>query len=598
MLTKLRQQTKFWMWIVAGAFILTIVFAWGMDYSGAGSSPILGKVNGHRIMIQEYQAALQRNYQLQREQLGGRELDDAFIEFIQEQTWQQMVNQILINQEVTRLGLRATNEEILFILRNNPPADLRQIPEFQTDGIFDIQKYEAAMRNEALRDFWLSMEMYVRGYLPQQKLEHLVSSSVIVTDEEARQSYRYRNEKVTAQFASITPTTHPDTTMTVSEDEIRSYYIGHQEEFEEPAKVDLNYVLLYKSPSPRDVAETQDTLENLRNQLEMGVNFATLARQYSDDPGAQDGNLGWINRGDMVANFDETAFDLEAGVISEPVKTQFGWHIIKVDSIRSTGDEDEQRSVHHILIKEEPSPATLDSLYNNLQQLYLNVEEEDFTTAAVQLKLEVQQTGPIVQGGFIPGLGFETKASQFAFASQLGTVSEVMEHASAYYILQVRDRIEAGVAPLRTVSAQIREDLLFEKTMTALKAKGREIADLMHESPDHFTAIAEAESLYVTDTGSFTRNDYVTGVGRDPAFIATAFATPIGAVGELVRGRDGWYILKVVEHIEVQDEGLQILIETEKENLLRTRMLNAFNEWLQGLRSRAKIVDNRSTLLY
>lgn len=598
MLSKLRAQTKFWMWIVGGAFILTIVFAWGMDYSGAGSNLSLGKVNGRKIMIQEYQAALQSNYQIQRDQLGGMELDDAYVEFIQEQTWQQLVNQILISQEIDRLGLKATNEEILFVLQNDPPVDLRQIEEFQTGGIFDIQKYQAAMQNEAFRAFWLSIELYMRGFLPQQKLEHLISASAIVTDAEALESYKYRNEKVTVQFVNLNPDSHPDTTITATEDEIRAYYNSHRDEFEEPAKVDLNYILLYKNPSDRDMAEIQDTLRNLRVQLESGINFQTLARQYSDDPGAQDGDLGWVSRGTMVQSFDETAFVLEVGEISEPVKTQFGWHIIRVDSIRSADTDDEQRLTNHILIYEEVSPATLDSMYNLLSDLLLMADEQDFTSAAMQLGIEVQQTGPIVEGGFIPGIGFETKATQFAFGGRLGEVSNVMEHSSAYYLLQVRDKIEAGVAPLEDVRDQISLDLIYDKNLAALKAKSIELADRIQQNPGRFTAIAEAESLYVTDTGSFTRNDFVTGVGRDPVFIAEAFATPTGMVGELVGGENGWYILKVTEHIDVAEEGLQTLIASEKETLLNTRRQNAFNVWLQSLRDSAKIVDNRSKIFY
>ena len=586
------------MWIVGGAFILTIVFAWGMDYSGSGTNLSLGKVNGRKIMIQEYQAALQSNYQVQREQLGGLELDEAYIEFIQEQTWQQLVNQILISQEIDRLGLSATNEEILFVLQNDPPVDLRQIQEFQTDGIFDIQKYQAAMQNEAFREFWLSIETYMRGFLPQQKLEHLISASATVTDAEALEAYKYRNEKVTAQFVSLNPDTHPDTTITATDDEIRAYYNSHSNEFEEPAMVDLNYVLLNKNPSDEDSIEVQDTLRSLRTQLESGSNFQTLARQYSDDPGAQDGDLGWVSRGAMVPSFDEIAFGLETGEISEPVKTQFGWHIIRVDSIRSSGTEDEERKTNHILILEEASPTTLDAMYNRLSDLLLKVDEEDFTTAAVQMGLEVQQSGPITEGGFIPGVGFETRASQFAFGGKLGEVSTVMEHASAYYLLQVRDKIEAGVAPLDDVRDQISQDLIYDKNLAALKAASIELAERMQQDPGSFEAIAEAESLMVTDTGSFTRNDFVTGVGRDPIFIAEAFATPIGMVGELVGGENGWYILKVTEHIEVAEEGIQTLIEVEKETLLNSRIQSAFNDWLQSLRTDAKIVDNRSKLLY
>jgi len=163
MLSKLRAQTKFWIWIVGGAFVLTIVFAWGMDYSGDNSNPVLGKVNGQKIMIQQYQAALQESYTAQRQQLGIQELDDAFIEFVQEQTWQQMVDQILVNQELSKMGMSATADEIVFVLRNNPPAVMRQIPEFQTDGIFDYQKYDAAMVHPDFLNFWITMEQQLTG---------------------------------------------------------------------------------------------------------------------------------------------------------------------------------------------------------------------------------------------------------------------------------------------------------------------------------------------------------------------------------------------------------------------------------------------------
>ena len=216
MLSKLREQTKFWMWIVGGAFILTIVFAWGMDYSGGNTNPVMGKVDGHRIMIQEYQTALQESYQAQRQQLGIQELDDAFIEYVQEQTWQQMVDQILIAQELRKMGLSATEDEIIFVLRNNPPPVMREIPDFQTDGIFDYQKYEAAMLYPELAGFWISMEQQLFSWLPQEKLGHLVMSTALVTTAEAEESYQYRNENATAQFVRIDPDTRPDSTLTVS----------------------------------------------------------------------------------------------------------------------------------------------------------------------------------------------------------------------------------------------------------------------------------------------------------------------------------------------------------------------------------------------
>ncbi|MFC1595479.1 peptidylprolyl isomerase [Gemmatimonadota bacterium] len=599
MLTKLREQTKFWMWIVGGSFILTIVFAWGMDYSGSTGNPVLGKVNGRKIMIQEYQAALQESYQVQRQQLGIQELDDAFIEYVQEQTWQQMVDQILVAQELNRMGLSASADEIVFVLRNNPPAGMRQIPEFQTDGIFDYQKYDAAMVHPDFLNFWISMEQQMSVWLPQEKLGHLVMSTALVTTAEAEESYRYRNERVAAQFIRIDPDTRPDSTLTVSPSEVRAYYDSHPEEFTEPAKVDMNYILLYKDASPRDQAEMEEEMVYVRSSLQQGGDFGALARMYSDDTSAGGGGyLGWVSPGDMVASFDQAAFELTEGELSDPVLSEYGWHIIKCDSIRDAGTDTEQRALSHILFKEEASPTTLDSISALLDDVRVLAEEEDFNTAAQRNGLAVMVTGPVAQGGFVPGIGFEAKALNFGFANQIGTVSEVFEHLSAYYLLQVRDKIEEGIAEFDTVRDQIFQDLLFEKGLAELESYGRELATRLQGSPAQFESIAETEGLSADDTGTFSRNDYVGGVGRDPLFIATAFRTPIGEVTSLIRGGSSWFIARVTEHAEVSTEGLEALIQSEKDLLMNQRRQSAYSTWVRGLRLQARIVDNRSTFFY
>ncbi len=598
-LSKLRAQTKFWMWIVGGSFILTIVFAWGMDYSGGGVPTNVGKVNGRKVTIHEYQAALQQAYSYQRNQLGGREMDASMTEYIQEQTWQQMVNEILIAQQLHKMGLGASDEEVLMVLREHPPSFMRTVPNFQTDGIFDPQKYQAAMNNENFRGIWLQAEALVRDMIPQTKLEHLIAGTALVTEKEAEELYRYRNEKASAVFVALNPDTSPDTTLTVSDAEIRSYFDSHREDYREPERVDFNYVLLYHDPSPRDLADVQDRLSTVERRLKEGEDFGTLARQFSEDPTAgEGGDLGWVSKGDMVPSFEEKAFEVEVGTFSEPIRTQYGWHIIQVDSIRAAGTDSEQRKLRHILIEETASPTTLDSLRTVLDQLRSDAPESDFTTAAGRLGLVVQTTGPVTRGGFIPGIGFEPNVTRFGFASTIGDISEVMEHTSAYYVVQVRDKLEEGIAPLVDVRSGIRDILLTEKRMSALGETARELADRLRQEPARFSEIVTAAGLTTTETGSVTRNDYITGVSRDPQFIAALFTTPIGSVTEAIRGERSWYILHILERTEVSTANLASLIADEQKRLLQDRRQSAFSTWLQGLRAQAKIVDTRSDIFY
>jgi len=337
----------------------------------------------------------------------------------------------------------------------------------------------------------------------------------------------------------------------------------------------------------------------VQSSLQQGSEFAALARMYSDDTSAGEGGyLGWVNPGDMVASFNDAAFLLEEGEISQPILSEFGWHIIQCDSIRDAGTDEEQRALRHILFKEEASSATLDSISALLDEIRLAAEDEDFTTAAQRFDLTVQTTGPVAQGGFVPGIGFEPKALNFGFANRVGAVSEVYDHLSGYYVLQVRDKLEEGIADLADVSDRIREDLLYDKGLAELESFGRDLVARMQASPDQFEEIAEAEGLSADDTGSFTRNDFVGGVGRDPDFIATVFNTATSEVTSLIRGLNSWFIAKVTELTEVSTEGLETLIQSEKDMLMNQRRSSAYANWVRGLRQNARIVDNRTRFFY
>jgi parvulin-like peptidyl-prolyl isomerase len=134
--------------------------------------------------------------------------------------------------------------------------------------------------------------------------------------------------------------------------------------------------------------------------------------------------------------------------------------------------------------------------------------------------------------------------------------------------------------------------------MVELESYGRELAVRMQAAPERFAEIAEAEGLSADNTGSFTRNDFVGGVGRDPEFIAIAFNTSETEVTGLIRGNNSWYIAKVTEHSEVSTEGVETLIQNEKEILMNQRRQSAYAEWVRGLRAQAKIIDNRSRFFY
>jgi hypothetical protein len=195
MMQQLRESTKVIMVIVAVSFVGLMVFEWGMDLSGRssqqGGGTSLGSVDGTDISVEDYQ----RQYQILYEQAQSQSpegLSREQLEQIEQQAWDDVVNLTLLRHEARERGIRVTDSELVEYIKYNPPSDIVSMPAFQTGGQFDIAKYQAALADPALQQTWIEYETQLRGTLPIQKLQEQVVAGTVVTDAEARATYRDR----------------------------------------------------------------------------------------------------------------------------------------------------------------------------------------------------------------------------------------------------------------------------------------------------------------------------------------------------------------------------------------------------------------------
>ena len=192
-----------------------------------------------------------------------------------------------------------------------------------------------------------------------------------------------------------------------------------------------------------------------------------MAMAHSEDATAdRGGDLGWFNRGQMVQPFDSISFALDSGQVSQPFKTQFGWHIIKHYGYRTQDRKDPQsgktvkeKQAHaaHILIKDEASRETLDEDYNKLSQLATRAKSGDFDQIASELGIEVKEPTPFAKGGTIAFIGLVPEVHTFAFDSKIGAVSDVFENNSALFVCKLEELEPAGTAPLNVVEERVRK---------------------------------------------------------------------------------------------------------------------------------------------
>jgi hypothetical protein len=233
MMRQMRENTKWIMLATAITFVGLMVFQWGMDITGRSSGGLgeIGRVNGDPVMYDEYMATYRNLYdELQQRQtdpvtsLQNRQLED--------EAWNQVVTRILITQELDRRGIKVTDQEIREAALFAPPPGVTSAPEFQTNGSFDLQKYQSFLSSSQDQQFLLYLESYYRDVLPRGKLLRQLTAGAYASDQELWQDFKEQNEKVEVQYISLDPASRiPDGQVTVSEREVKDYYDSHQDNF-------------------------------------------------------------------------------------------------------------------------------------------------------------------------------------------------------------------------------------------------------------------------------------------------------------------------------------------------------------------------------
>ena len=601
MLKTLRQNTKIVLWAVVAGFVGMIVFAWGMDVTGIRSRKLMqtmGEINGRKISIQEFRNAIQQAYAQQREQTKTEPDQRKLVQ----DTWDSIVNQILISQEIRKRNLYATDAEIVHYLHTTPPTFLQDLETFQTDGQFDRNKYvqflddPASMRDRRGQQIILYAESYARAVLPAQKLQDEIMAAVKVSDAEVREKYREDHEKVKVRYVGLELNSIPDSLITVTDADIRAYYEAHSSEYQDTEKRRYSYVVLEKKPTPADSLAVHEEAMRLVKEAREGADFAELAKEYSDDSGSapKGGDLDYFGRGRMVKSFEDAAFAMKVGDISDPVLSRFGWHIIQLTDRRTSEKGEEEVKARHILLKIEPSAGTLGELRQKAEWILDDARQEGLMKAAQKHNVELKDTGFFSKGTFIPGIGGQAGSLvDFAFHNDVGAIPRVYENSQGLYILQLSGQRKAGRIPFEEVQDRVRREVETEQRKEVARTRLQPVAQAL-ASGQTFEQAAALDSLQIQEPEPFTRTGYVRGIGSRNEFIATAFRLQQpGDVSDIVTTNRGAYLIQLVEKIPMDEEQFAQEKETLRKQLLNRKRNELYVAWFNDLKERAKIVDNR-----
>lgn len=335
--------------------------------------------------------------------------------------------------------------------------------------------------------------------------------------------------------------------------------------------------------------EAKAKANEIYNELKAGADFAEVAKEKSEDGSAsKGGSLGWFGEGTMVDKFWNACERGRVGRILRPIKTQFGYHIIKVN------DKTNEKLVSEVILnKVEISGRTVDKLYNDAQDFAYLADKNSFDKEAKMMGYEIGQSIPFrEEAKTVPGLGMNPSLVKFAFENSVGSIGDVYNVPHGYVVPKVAEEIEPGYEEFEDAKGQIRSKVRRQMKLD----KAREIAaDIKSKiSVDDLSA---AKNVYprakVNTTGEFTTKGNIPGIGQAYAVSSYSLDAELNQLSDPLPGRSAYFLVKVTSRSSFDSTKFNIEKARIKNTLLSNKKNRYFSDWLEKAKEEAEIVDER-----
>jgi peptidyl-prolyl cis-trans isomerase D len=633
MLDRMRRHRNWLKWSLALVCLAFVIF-YIPDFltnptADLAATNTVAVVEGHEIRGEEFRRTYQAQLQAYRSAYGGN-MSEALLKQlgVDQQILQQMVDERAALAEAERLQMRVSDAEVRLRILG--------IPAFQENGAFiGAERYQQLLASQNPPMNSTQFEDGIRRALIVDKLRASVTEWLSVSDKEIEEEYRRRNDKVKLAVASILSETLRGT-VTASDDEVSAYFAAHTNDFKIPEKRKIRHLLvdtdvmrakmtvppadverayndnfeLYSTPEQirashillkttgKDEAAVRTRAEGLLKQARAGADFAQLATKNSEDEGsaAKGGDLDYFGRGRMVPEFDEGAFALkQPGEISDLIKTQFGFHIIKLVE-RKPGTTRSLDDVRQQLTEQLSTERVQTQAADLAEKLASEITKPaDLDSAAKRHGLQVQETPFFARDEPIMGLGASQEVAGRAFELKAGEVSGAVRTGRGYVFAALVATQDPYVPKLDEVKERVREELVKQKAREASRQKALQLAASLKSAPD-FEKAAKASGAATQTTELITRDSPIPQLGMAPAITDAAFKLSQGAVSDPITTDQGTVIIKVLEKQEVTPTELVSNKDRFREELLADRKNRFFSAYMGKAKEKMKIQVNRSVI--
>jgi len=581
------------------------------------ASDVVAKIGNQTVSLAEVRQQLS---EIQRRNQVPKALEGLYA--------RQILNQLVFAKEIEyeagRLGIKVTNEEIADRVKQFLPT------AFSGDSPVGMDQYTAQVQQR----FQMTVPVFenlIRQGLLEEKFRRLVTDGVSVGPNELAEQFRYQNEKVKLDYALVKPEdleskitlddaavkvyyeknksryTIPEKRVVeyglldqekirqniqISDDELKIRYQHDIQQYQVPNRVHAEHILFMTvGKTDAEVDEIKKKAEDALKQVKKGTKFDELAKKYSEDPGSKEkgGDLGWLVQGQTVPEFEKVAFALPPGQVSDLVKTQYGFHIIKVL---------EKETAHTKPLDEVKLPILTQLRLNKTQeeenkisdQISAEIRKSSKTPVAdlaKQFHLEIAQTKPVAATDTLLEFGTNSKGvGEAIFSLREGEVSQPIRTDRGYVVLSLKQVVPAHQGTLEEVRDKVITALKQEKSVELARTKAEELSKRA-KAGEKFDSAAKALALEPKTSEDFSRAGSVPNVGSGKQ-LSAAFGMKVGDVSAPAPLGTNWVVYRIdsksaanMADFDKQKKELTDQVLNEKRSLAYEAFRSALEERLK-----------------
>ena len=627
MLDRMRRHKGWLKWSLALVVLTFVVFYipefLGPDQSMMTGGDRLATIDSRSISVTDFRRRYMAQVQAYRSSYGGNLTEDILQQMqVPQQVLQQMIQEKAELTEAERAGIAVSDAEVR--------AQILAIPALQENGQFiGEQRYRQLLAQQTPPMSPSDFEQSVRESLMLDKFRAGLTEWMTISDADLEREYKHRNDKVTLDVVAVLADNFK-TEVNPTDAEISAFYDKDKERYRIPERRRVKYVRInpaeiaatikvpkqdveqsyneqlgkYTTPEQirashillttegKDDAAVRAQAEQVLKEAKSGADFAALAKKYSQDEtnAQQGGDLDYFGRGRMVGAFETAAFAMSPGDISDLVKTEFGYHIIKLTDrkpaiVRQLSEPAVYQEIESALLRER-AEAQAAQLADGLAAEARTPAALD--KAAASRGLKVEESAFFSRGSMIEGLGPQSPVSMAAFDLAENTVSEPLTGPTGRVIFYVSGKQDSYLPKLDEVRSQVRDDVIQERSVALAKQRADALAAQL-KSASNFQTAAKSAGLEAVTTNPITRDGVIPNIGRSPEIEAFAFASPVGTVSNAIPTPQGAAIVKVASRQEVGAADFAMAKDKFRMEMLGERRSRFYQTYMEKARTKMKI---------